>query len=70
VANVGDSFIDMKGNPFSITERRVPELSPVLGCQPADDMIHKPEGRLRLLSARPAVTLATIKRAATCFAVW
>jgi len=70
VANVGDSFIDMKGNPYSITERRVPELIPVLGSQPADDVSHKPDGRLRLLSARPAVTLATLKRAATCFAVW
>jgi len=43
----------------SITERRVPELIPVLGSQPAGDMSHKPGGRLPLLSARPAVTLAT-----------
>ena len=28
-------------------------------------MSHKPGGRLPLLSARPAVTLATLKRAAT-----
>ena len=33
-------------------------------------MSHKPGGRLPLLSARPAVTPATIKRAATNFAAW
>ena len=32
------------------------------------DVSHKPGGRLPLLSARPAVTLATLKRAATSFA--
>jgi len=31
---------------------------------------HKAGGRLPLLSARPAVTLATLKRAATNFAAW
>ena len=45
-----------KGSPYSITERRVPELIPVLGSQPAGDVNHKPNGRLPLLSARPAVT--------------
>ena len=54
-----------KSSPYSTTERRVPELIPVLGSQPAGDMSHKPGGRLPLLSARPAVTLATLKRAAT-----
>jgi len=48
-----------KGSPYSITERRVPELIPVLGSQPAGDASHKPGGRLPLLFARPAVTLAT-----------
>ena len=51
-----------------ITERWVPQLIPVLGSQPADDVSHKPGGRLPLLSARPAVTPATLKRAATSFA--
>ena len=55
---------------YSITERRVPELIPVLGSQPAGDVSHKPGGRLPLLSARPAVTPATLKRAATSFAAW
>ena len=50
--------------------RRVPELIPVLGSQPAGDVSHKPGGRLPLLSARPAVTPATLKRAATNFAAW
>ena len=45
-----------------ITERRVPELIPVLGSQPAGDVSHKPGGRLPLLFARPAVTPATLKR--------
>jgi len=59
-----------KGSPYSITERRVPELIPVLGSQRADDVSHKPGGRLPLLSARPAVTPATLNRAATNFAAW
>jgi len=59
-----------KGSPYSIAEHRVPELIPVLGSQPAGDVSHKPGGRLPLLSARPAVTHATLKRAAISFAVW
>ena len=51
-----------KGSPYSITERRVPQLISVLGSQPAGDVNHKPDGRLRLLSARPAVTPTTLKR--------
>jgi len=65
-----DVAVKGKGSPYLITERRVPELIPVLGSQPAGDMSHKPGGRLPLLSARPAVTLATHKRAATNFAAW
>ena len=63
---------DTKGkrSPCSITERRVPELIPVLGSQLAGDVSHKAPGRLPLLSARPAVTPATLKRAATSFAAW
>ena len=60
----------VKGSPYSITERRVPELIPVLGSQPAGDVNHKPDGRLPLLSTRPAVTPATLKRAAINFAAW
>ena len=59
-----------KGSQYSIVERKVPELIPVLGSQPAGDVSHKPGGRLPLLLARPAVTPATLKRAATSFAVW
>jgi len=59
-----------KGSLYSITERMVPELIPVLGSQPAGDVSRKPGGRLPLLSARPDVILATIKRAATNFAAW
>jgi len=57
-----------KGSAYSITERRVPELIPVLGSQPAGDVSHKPGGRLPLISARPAVTPAILKKAATNFA--
>jgi len=59
-----------KDNLYSIAERRVPELIPVLGSQPAGDVSHKPGGRLPLLSARPTVTLATLKKAAINFAAW
>jgi len=59
-----------KGSSYSISECRVPELIPVLGSQPAGDVSHKPGCRLSLLSARPAVTPATLKRAATSFAAW
>ena len=45
-------------------------MIPVLGSQPAGDVPHKPDGRLSLLFARPAVTVATLKRAATNFAAW
>ena len=37
----------------------------VLCSQPAGDVSHKPGGRLPLLSARPAITVASLKRAAT-----
>jgi len=59
-------------SPYSYTEHRVPELIPVFGSQPAGDVSHKHGGRLLLLSvsARPAVTLATLKKAATNFAAW
>ena len=59
-----------KGSPYSITERRVPELIPVLGSQPAGDVSQKLGGRLPLFSARPAVTPAILKRAAANFAAW
>jgi len=58
----------VKASPYSITERR--ELIEVLGSQSGGDLSHKPGGRLPLLSARPTVTLATLKRDATNFAVW
>jgi len=48
----------------------VPELIPVLGSQPAGNVSHKPSGGLPLLSGRPAVTPATLKRADTNFAAW
>ena len=60
----------VKGSPCSITKHRVPELIPVFGSQPAGDVNHKPDGRLPLLSARPAVTPATLKKAATNFVAW
>ena len=35
-----------KGSPYWITERRVPELIPVFGSQPAGDVSHEPGCRL------------------------
>jgi len=66
----GSCLVKGKGSPYSITERKIPELIPVLGIPPAGDVSHKPGGRMPLLSARPAVTLATLKRASTSFAAW
>ena len=59
-----------KGSPYSITGRRVPELILVLGIQPAGDVSHKAGRRLPLLSARPAVTPAALKRAANLVRGW
>ena len=59
-----------KGSPCLITKRRVPKLITVLGSQPAGDKSHKPSRRLPLVSARPAVTPTTLKRAATNFVAW
>ena len=69
-ATCSAQFIVNKGKGSPYTERRVPELIPVLGSQPAGDVNHKPGGRLPILSARPTVTPATLKRAATNFAAW
>jgi len=57
-----------KGSPYSITERRVPQLIPVLGSHPAGDVSYKTASRLPLLSVRPAVTPTTLKRAAANYA--
>jgi len=59
-----------KGSPDSIAESRVPELILVLGSQPAGNMSHKPSCWLSVLSAKPEVTPATLKKAATNFGVW
>ena len=59
-----------RGSPYLIAERRVPQLIPVLGSQPAGNVSHEPDGRLPLLFTRPAVTLATLNRTATNFAAW
>ena len=50
----------------SIAERRVPELIPFLGSQPAGDVSLEPGDRLPLLSF--PVTSAMLKRAASNFA--
>ena len=68
--NAGKNIIprfrgNKKSSPYLIIERRVPELIPVLGSQPAGDVSYKPDDRLPLLFVRPAVTPATLKRAAT-----
>jgi len=42
-----------KGRLYSITERRVPELIPVLGSLPAGDVSHVPDGRLHYFPPGP-----------------
>jgi len=42
-----------KGSPYSVNERRVPELIAVLGSQPAGDVSHKPGSRLPLVTPQP-----------------
>jgi len=69
-ANPYDTPLIQTTRTYSITKRRVPELIPVVGSQPAGYVSHKPDGRLPLLSARPAVTPATLKRAAANLAAW
>ena len=41
-------------SPYSITERRVPELIPLLGSQPTGDVSHKPGGREAATTYRQA----------------
>ena len=59
-----------KCSPYLSEECRVPELIPVIYSQPAGAVSHEPGGRPPLLSARPAVTPASLKKAATNFAAW
>ena len=47
-----------------------PGRRPGSPTKPAGDVNHKPGGRLPLLSAGPAVTPATLKKAVTNFAAW
>ena len=58
-----------KGSPYSTAERRVPQLIPVLGSQPAPagGMSRKPGGRLPLLSA-PGAQLVSAAAAAAAAA--
>ena len=66
--------VSMQITPSIYLTRSVPSsawtMIPVLGSQPVGDVRHKPGSRLPLLSARPAVTLTTLKTAATNFAAW
>ena len=45
-----DDDVSGKANPYTITERRVPELIPVLGSQLAGDVSHKPGGYRAILT--------------------
>jgi len=58
IVNLFFCYVKVKGSPYSITERRVPELIPLLGSQPAGDVSHKPGGgRLPLLEFSPGLQL-------------
>jgi len=71
---VSSALVTTASKRVKLAHTRLPsvyaELIPVLGSQPEGDVSHKPGGRLPLLSVRPAVTLATLKQAATSFAAW
>ena len=55
--------VKVKATHTRLTSVGFPQPIPVLGSQHAGNMSHKPGGRLPLFSARPAVILATLKRA-------
>jgi len=58
-----------KVSPYSTADRRVPELIPVLGSQPAGDVSHKPAVCYHYFPPDLQLpnTLATLKRAVTSF---
>jgi len=60
---VSTQHLKTKGSPYSIAERGFRTG----GSQSAGDVSHKPAGRLPLHSVRPAVTIPTLKTAATNF---
>jgi len=47
---------------YSITERRVPELIPVLGSQPAGDVSHKPRGSCHYFPPGPQLPSQPLRR--------
>jgi len=55
-----------KGSPYSITERRVPELIPVLGSQPAGDFAPGPQLPSRHLRGLLPVSLLGEQRHDEC----
>ena len=55
-----------KGSQYSIAERRVPDLIPVLGSQPVGDVSHKPGGRLPLLKRAATISLLDEQRYNGC----
>ena len=61
-----------KGSPYLIDERRVPELIPILGSQPAGDVSHKPDGIIgcHYFSSGLQIPPQPLKRAATSVAAW
>ena len=62
---------ESKGSPYSITERRVPELIPVLGSQSAGDVNYKPQPvGCHCFPLGLQLPPATLRRAATNFAAW
>jgi len=69
VSDISPNRVKDKGNSYSIAERRVPELIPVPGSQPAGDVNHKPGGiGCHYFPPGQHYTLATFTRAATNFA--
>jgi len=67
-----DVLSDATGSKFLSKNKSnyLQHFAPAIQRQPLGDVSHKADGRLPLLSARPAVTLANLKRAATSSTAW
>jgi len=59
-----------KASPYSIIERMVLELIPVLGSQPAGDVSHKPGGRLPLFPPGLQLPPQPLRGLLPIFASW
>jgi len=62
VWTVGDGKGKGKGSPYSVAERRVPELIPILGSQPAGDVSQNPAAGCHFFSPGPQLPSRPVGR--------